>query len=186
MEHGSDQYSSSENSPPESHRLIHHHQLLASSRLSPVSPATSNEERHHITLPASGTVTVNHHHHHHHHQQHAKMGHNTPDEDSTQQRTTLNGVCCPQPYSAYTSDNYTNSPYDAVNGARYSGVYTTVDPVPLAGAFGTQPAGDFVTGAGGECSIVTLPVSQPPPGYTSVIVDAQQYQLGLGADFPVH
>ena len=98
----------------------------------------------------------------------------------------LNGVCCPQPYSAYTSDNYTNSPYDAVNGARYSGVYTTVDPVPLAGAFGTQPAGDFVTGAGGECSIVTLPVSQPPPGYTSVIVDAQQYQLGLGADFPVH
>lgn len=175
MEHGSDQYSSSENSPSESHRLIHHHQLLAS-RLSPVSPATSSEERHHISLPAG---TVNHH----------KMGHNTPDEDSTHQRTTLNGTCCPQPYSTYgssVSDAYVSSPYDAVNGTRYSGVYATVDPVPLSSAFGAQPPSDFVTGAGGECSIVTLPVSQPPPGYTSVIVDAQQYQLGLGADFPVH
>nr|CAG4642433.1 EOG090X0484 [Evadne anonyx] len=175
MEHGSDQYSSSENSPSESHRLIHHHQLLAS-RLSPVSPATSNEECHHISLPAG---TVNHH----------KMGHNTPDEDSTHQRTALNGTCCPQPYSTYSSgvsDAYANSPYNTVNGARYSGVYATVDPVPLSSAFGAQPGADFVTGAGGECSIVTLPVSQPPPGYTSVIVDAQQYQLGLGADFPVH
>jgi len=84
------------------------------------------------------------------------------------------------------SDAYVSSPYDAVNGTRYSGVYATVDPVPLSSAFGAQPPSDFVTGAGGECSIVTLPVSQPPPGYTSVIVDAQQYQLGLGADFPVH
>ena len=98
----------------------------------------------------------------------------------------LNGACCPPPYSTYSSvpETYSTSAYDS--GPRYSGIYTTVDPVPLAGAFGAQHTSDFVSTSTGECSIVTLPVSQPPPGYTSVIVDAQQYQLGLGTDFPVH
>ena len=118
----------------------------------------------------------------------------------------LNGNCCPPPYSAYSgvaeASVVYNSAYEPVgsgiaSGARYSGVYATVDQtVPLvsvAGAFGSssnvQSATDFINGAvGGECSVVSVSQSAPlpPPGYTSVIVDAQQYQLGLGADFTVH
>ena len=119
----------------------------------------------------------------------------------------LNGNCCPPAYGSYTNGGVSySSAYDAVaapmSSRVYSGVYTAqhVDPIASSAtsAFGgpVTAAADFgggvdVTGGGGgECSIISSVTSHqaPLPGYTSVIVDAQQYQLGLGlgADFPVH
>lgn len=118
----------------------------------------------------------------------------------------MNGNSCPPSYGAYGGVAETTAAYASSYGvvglseARYSGVYTTVDQTATStvsfggsGSSVSVGAGDAGGGStassnfiGGECSVVSVSQSAPLPGYTSVIVDAQQYQLGIGADFTVH
>lgn len=94
---------------------------------------------------------------------------------------------------AYGAESYSNG-YHHHDRAAYSGVYTAssvIDPST------TSVVGGVLTPDGLPSVSAVSAAPGPPPGYTSVIVDATHHQqylhhhhhhpmVPLGADFPVH